>query len=86
MLSWIQGAAILRRRTSDINRLRHWHMHVWTSYVCPRVFYLMYPVHRDLPTLLTHITILHEASAKLCHFQQCTSDVNDLAYIKMAAP
>ena len=28
MLRWIQGVAILRDNTSDVNRLRHWRMHV----------------------------------------------------------
>ena len=37
MLCWIQGAAILRHRTSDVNRLRHWRLHVPTSYGCPVV-------------------------------------------------
>ena len=28
MISWIQDAVIFRHRTSDVNRLRHWRMHV----------------------------------------------------------
>ena len=43
MLSWIQGATILRHRASDVNRLRHWRLHVRTIYVCPMVSELIHP-------------------------------------------
>ena len=53
----------------------HLRMHIRTSYACPMVF--------DVSSMsrFVTITILHEASAKLCLFQQCASDVNDLAYV-----
>ena len=54
MLSWIQGVTIFHR-TSDVNRLRQWRMHIRTSYVCPMVFYMMYSERRVLLTSLSQI-------------------------------
>ena len=52
-------------------------MHVRTSYIYPMVF--------DVPSTsrITYvtITIINEDSANPCLFQQCASDVNDLAYV-----
>ena len=63
--------------TSDINRLRHWHMHVRTSYVCPMVF----DVSSTSRIAYITVTIISEDSANPCLFQQCASDVSDLAYV-----
>ena len=71
------GAAILRHRSSDVNCLRHWRMHVQTSYVCPMVF----DVSSTSWFAYVTIIILCEASAKFRLLQQWASDVNDLAYI-----
>ena len=79
MLCWIQLAAILRHRNSEVNLLRHWRMHVRAFYICPMVF----DVSRFA---FVTITIFREDSAKLCLFQQCVSDVNDLAYVTGYVP
>ena len=67
----------MRQRTSDVSRLHHWRMHDRTSYVCPMVFDVSSTSRFSYVT----ITILREASTNHCLFQQCTSDVNDLASI-----
>ena len=65
----------MKHRISYINRLFHWLMHVQTSYVCPMVF----DVYNTSRFAYITITIRREVSANLCCFQQCHSDVNDLA-------
>ena len=62
---------------SDVNRLRHWRMHIRTSYVCPMVF----DVSSTSRIAYVTITITSEDSANPCLFQQCASDVNELAYV-----
>ena len=62
---------------SDINRLRHWRMHVRTSYVWPKLF----DVSSTSRNAYITITIISKDSANSCLFQQCASDVNDLAYV-----
>ena len=62
---------------SDVNRLYYWRMHVWTSKVCPIVF----DVYSTSRIAYVTITIISEDSANPCLFQQCASDVNDLAYV-----
>ena len=62
---------------SDVNRLRHWRMHVRTSYVCPVVF----DVSSTSLIAYVTITIISEDSPNTCLFQQCASDANDLAYV-----
>ena len=71
MLSWIQDAAILKHRTSDVSHLHHWRMHIPTSYVCPRVFDLMCPVRHGLFMSLSQVCARPPPSL----FQQCASDV-----------
>ena len=66
---------ILNHRISDVNRLRHWRIHVRTSYVCPTV----YDVSSTSRFAYVTIIIVPRASARLCLFQQSASDVNDLA-------
>ena len=71
------GRCHLETCASDINRLRHWRMHLRTSNVCPIVFVVS---NTSRITYVT-ITIASEDSANPCLFQQCASDVNDLAYV-----
>jgi len=64
MLSWIQGAAILGHRTSDVKRLRHWYMHVGTSYVSPwvscttRIAYVTVTVMREASATVYPVVLL----------------------------
>ena len=62
---------------SDVNRLRHWCMHVRTSHVCPMVF----DVSSTSRIAYVTIIIVSKDSANPCLFQQCANDVNDLAYV-----
>ena len=73
------GAAILRHRTSDVNLLHHWRMHVQTSYICLMIF----DVSSTSRFPYVIVTVFRKVSTKLCVFLQCTSDVNVeiLAYV-----
>ena len=71
MPSWIQGIAILRHRTSDVNRLRHWGMYVQTSYICPRAYYMMYPARHARIAYVT-ITIMCKVSPQALPFPNNT--------------
>ena len=62
---------------SDVNRLRHWRMHVRKSYICSMVFH----VSSTSRIAYVTITIISEDSANPCLFQQSASDINNLAYV-----
>ena len=71
------GRCHLEAQPSDVNRLRRWHKHVRTSYVCPMTFDMSSTSRFAYVT----ITIMFGASAKFCLFLQRASDINDLVYV-----
>ena len=62
---------------SDVNRLRHWRVHVRTTYFCPVVF----DVSSTSRIVYVTITIITEDSANPCIYQQFASDVTNLTYV-----
>ena len=71
---WIQGTAIFAIMRQLCKPLTS---HVRTSYVCPMVF----AVSSMSRIAYVTITVVSEDSTNPCLFQQCASDINDLAYV-----
>ena len=79
----------MRHRTSDINRLRHWRRNIFDILCLLKGIPFDLPsTSNGIPTRFAYVPaiITCEASTKLNLFQQCASDVSDLAYITGSMP